>query len=136
MTLYYTVGDCIILPSIVLYCLAIHGIPPIHVNDVENLHVIITFTQLTHNNHEPSLISPPYFLNRTILALFSFAFYPICYFFPSRVSGEEAEQLEGSDEKMEESCRVSAKVRFLDDVEDMGERSDLTAIQVTAAWLS
>jgi hypothetical protein len=45
--------------------------------------------------------------------------------------GEEAEQLEGSDEKIEESCRLSAKVRFLDDIEDMGERSDLSAIQVT-----
>lgn len=49
-----------------------------------------------------------------------------------RFVGEEAEQLEGSDEKIEESCRASAKVRFLDDIEDMGERSDLSAIQATA----
>ena len=52
-----------------------------------------------------------------------------------QLQGEEAEQLEGSDEKIEESCRVSAKVRFLDDIEDMGERSDLTAIQVIPAYM-
>ena len=46
--------------------------------------------------------------------------------------GEEAEQLEGSDEKVEESCRIAAKVRFMSDVKDADERSDLTAIQVRA----
>lgn len=67
---------------------------------------------------------------------FSFSFsclnlfiFNLCSF--HHFAGEEAEQLEGSDEKIEESCRVSAKVRFLDDIEDMGERSDLSAIQVT-----
>ena len=64
--------------------------------------------------------------------IFSFSDLPALFI---ATSGEEAEQLEGSDEKMEESCRVTAKVRFLDDIEDMGERSDLTAIQVIAAYM-
>ena len=52
------------------------------------------------------------------------------------VLGEEAEQLEGSDEKVEESCRIAAKVRFMSDVTDAEERSDLTAIQVRAVQCS
>ena len=35
-----------------------------------------------------------------------------------------------SDEKVEESNKMSSKVRFMDDTEDLGERSDLAAIQV------
>ena len=114
--LYCTVLYCTVLYCTVLYCTA--------------LYCTVLYRNSLHDRypHLPFWIAPTPHRLIFFLSL-------ICLLFSLQLQGEEAEQLEGSDEKIEESCRVSAKVRFLDDIEDMGERSDLTAIQVIAAYM-